>query len=295
MTRVLVVGLPRSGTTWVANVLGRHPGSVVVQEPDNPDANPLARPVQAARGLHPVLRPGDEAPDYEQLWRLAYQGGWPTAPALVALGRGAKRLPAPMVDTLLRLAAALTSRWRRAPTVAIAKSVLVTFCLEWVVERFQPQVVTVERDPLNVVASWLTMDIPLGGVDSDPTIRATYADALGIEPLPAGADRLTRTAWCVGLLMAVSQRDQAAHPERPVVSHEELCAAPARRFSDLFDRLGLTWAPAVERYLDEVNQPGTGYTTNRVTVEAARAWEKVLTSEDAARTRRVIDAFPLRS
>ena len=67
--RILVAGLPRSGTTWVAEVLGRTAGARYLHEPDNhlvrPDAwwakrRPRRLPRPAAR-RRLRSRPGDAA------------------------------------------------------------------------------------------------------------------------------------------------------------------------------------------------------------------------------------------
>lgn len=77
MTRVLVVGMPRSGSTWTAEILGLAEGTRALQEPDNPDNNPAAVAVRSVRGWHPTLEVGQAAPDYQRLWDLAFAGGWP--------------------------------------------------------------------------------------------------------------------------------------------------------------------------------------------------------------------------
>ncbi|MDQ6617441.1 MAG: sulfotransferase [Actinomycetota bacterium] len=295
MKRVLVTGLPRSGTTWVANVLGQAPGAVLVQEPDNPDANPLAASVKADLGLHPVLAPGEESPRYRQLWELAYAGGWPTGPGLLAVARQTKKLPPRVLEGVLRPAAAVMTRIGRPGGATIAKSVLVTLCLEWLEDQFAPIVVVVERNPLNVIASWLELDIPLGGLDTDAAIRARFVEPMGLAPLAADRSRLERTAWCVGFLTAVSRRSQSEHPDRMVVTHEQLCACPAVGFQRLFDLLGLTWTDVARHYIDTSNRSGTGYATTRLAAQVGEKWRTVLSDDDVSTVRAILDRFPLTS
>jgi hypothetical protein len=292
MSRVLVTGLPRSGTTWVANVLRRAPTTTVVDEPDNPDANPLAVSVNADLGWYPVLDPGEESPRYEQLWTLAFGGGWPTRPALMPLARLAKKLPPRVLEAVLRPGADVLAHRRGATEVIIVKSVLVTLCLEWVVARFAPLVVIIERDPLNVIASWLELDIPLGGLDTDASVRARLLDPMGIVAPPSASSRLERIAWCVGVLRAVSRRGQAVHRDRIVVRHEQLCADPVAEFQQLYDRLGLRWTSDTAAYIEASNRPGRGYETTRVAREAGEKWRSVLSTDDVTTVRAVLDQIP---
>ena len=89
--RILVIGPPRSGTTWVEQVLGRAAGARVVHEPDNETSNPFALRAKTSLGRFPVLAPGDPAPPaYFDLWSRAFEGvsrgataRWLTAKALL--------------------------------------------------------------------------------------------------------------------------------------------------------------------------------------------------------------------
>ena len=55
--RVLVAGLPRSGTTWVGEVLGRTAGARYLHEPDNHLVRPDAWLAKRRLGPYPELRP----------------------------------------------------------------------------------------------------------------------------------------------------------------------------------------------------------------------------------------------
>ena len=58
--RVLVAGLPRSGTTWVGEVLGRTAGARYLHEPDNHLLRPEAWWAKRRLGPYPEVRPGTD-------------------------------------------------------------------------------------------------------------------------------------------------------------------------------------------------------------------------------------------
>ena len=76
MTRVLILGVPRSGTTWSGRALGATEGTAYVNEPDG-FADPYAFRVMLAHGEHPAIAPTEAARDYERLWEGAFAGGRP--------------------------------------------------------------------------------------------------------------------------------------------------------------------------------------------------------------------------
>ncbi|MBM3674640.1 MAG: hypothetical protein FJW88_06730, partial [Actinobacteria bacterium] len=76
MPRFLLVGVPRSGTSWTGTALGLTAGTRYVDEPDG-FRDAFAFRVMMRRGENPVLDPADPAPDYEQLWSGAFAGGLP--------------------------------------------------------------------------------------------------------------------------------------------------------------------------------------------------------------------------
>src|SRR4029079_14724578 len=126
MTRVLIVGTPRSGTTWIGQALGRSRDTVYVHEPDGPN-DAYALKAKLGRGLHNDLLPGAVAPEYETLGRSAFAGGqfdrsWRgrLAKRLVDTSSVAERSAALHGDTAalrLRAAAALASPLRPRPDV----------------------------------------------------------------------------------------------------------------------------------------------------------------------------------
>ncbi len=236
--RVLVAGIPRSGTTWVGRVLGQARGACYVHEPDNHLVRPQAWWVKRRLGAYPRLLPGQPAPDYERLFRVAFAGG--ARPSLV-------------------------STWARSGDVVV-KSIFCARSLEWLAERFEPAVVVVERHPFAVIGSWAELGWN-GFLDADPAAVAECRAVFGVQPPRIGASWVDRAAWHYGFLAALLGRARHRHPEWQVVSHETLCAGPEREFEELSDRLGLRFGAGARQFLLASNRPGGGYSTNRVWAE----------------------------
>jgi hypothetical protein len=298
--RVLVAGIPRSGTTWAGRVLGQADGACYVHEPDNHLVRPEAWWAKRELGAYPRLVPGQEAPDYERLFRVAFAGG--ARPSLVytwarALHRCVPRRdlranregesPEAGTRRLARGLAAPGSRAGRSDHVVV-KSIFCARSLEWLAERFEPAVVVVERHPFAVIGSWAELGWS-GFLDADPSAVAECRAAFGVEP-PRTGSWVDRAAWHFGFLSALLGRARDRHPDWQVLRHETLCAGPEAGFEDLCDRLGLRFGAAARRFLLASNRPGKGYSTNRVWAEQLGARRR-LTPYEQERVTEILSRF----
>ena len=255
---ILVAGLPRSGTTWVGEVLGRTAGARYLHEPDNHLVRPDAWWAKRHLGPYPELQPGEGGDDYERLWALAFAGG-PRPSLLYAGARILQRAGAWRVSG--RLASRQHSRLATGPLVV--KSVHSARSLEWVADRFGPAVVVVERHPFGVIASWRKLGWD-DFLDSDRDTLRYSATVLGVPPPPPGAPWLERAAWHYGVLNSYLEQARRRHPDWLVVRHEVLCAGPEPAFGRLSARLGLRFTDETARFLAASNRPGDGYSTHRL-------------------------------
>lgn len=306
---LLLVGPPRSGSTWVGEVLSHADGFRFVSEPDNETQHPFAVRAKAGLGRWPVLDPGDPAPeDYVTLWRLAFAGmthrRGPSWAAGKLLLKGASREELRMAfgpdgrfSPRLRAVRALARKPSR-PTpdgTVLVKSVHAPLALEWIAGRWRPRVLVVQRHPLNVIASW--NGLGWGGlrIDRHPLVRERYVEPLGITPLDEGCSHLEVVTWQIALFTVALQAAAARHPEWHVVSHEGLCSDPVGGFSRLCTTLDVGWNEDARRFLAASNRPGSGTTTFRVAGEQPGRWRRRLDTRQVQAVRKVLDGFPLLS
>jgi len=311
-----VVGLPRSGTTWTAQILAQAPGSRAVLEPDNEKTSVMALGAKRGLGRFPVLSPGDEAEGYRRMWTWAFAG----SPVNVGLRIGDRLFRSASTQEheaavsghvvprlrVAGLAAALGTRPHPAvpnravaagsaasATRVIVKSVHVPLAVEWVADRFDIDVLVVLRHPANVLASWLELDLPDRdrALDRVAAVQDRYARRWNLPP--PGPEPLDRMVWQLGLLTASLEEAAIRHPRWLVRVHEELCVDPPAEFRRLFADLGLEWTDAVDGALEAGDRPGEGFTLHRRAAEAADAWRSRLGPAETATLRRVLGAFPL--
>jgi hypothetical protein len=228
VNRILVVGAPRSGTTWLAATLAATPGSSSLHEPDNVVFSPAAKDSAREYGGYPVLHPREPAPAYEKLWD----------PGFGDHGKRARTGP--------------PAAWRfghrkngTGLTSVVAKSVFAAFALDWLAERYAPQVVLIERNPIDVVFSWMRLDFVVGDLATRERIRSEYIEPLGLPRWDADAPRLLQVSWAVGVLMSAMRHQSRMRPAWKVVSHEAVSRHPSI-LRHLAASVGLRWSPEAE-------------------------------------------------
>jgi hypothetical protein len=205
MSRVLVAGVPRSGTTWVGDVLGRSPGVRLISEPDNLHVDPLAGAATRPFGRFPVLRPGEPGGLYATLWTLAFRGGWPWAGTVTLSRRVASRFSPRACYRLLGPAARACALRPPYPGDVVVKTVYGVLSLEWIAEHTGARILVVRRNLLDTVASWLALHAP-GYPLAAETPRA--GNVTGNEPMAARGDRRRLPAGAI--------RGHGRRPRRPV-------------------------------------------------------------------------------
>jgi hypothetical protein len=308
---VLVAGLPRSGTTWVANALAHAEGASLVHEPDNDRIHVAAMAAKARLGRYPVLLPGDRAEPYRRLLVAAFGEGEPGR-----LDERRRKWASALLDGLdvsaidEVMGEAPPRRWPWRLTVArylgappsvvaatgprIVKSVHAALALDWVVEAVHPvHTVVLVRHPANVIGSWQDMGWKL---DRFWWHRAEVWERFGPPQRNPGPGRpatyMEKAAWQFALL-ANALVSTASQRSLPVVDHEDLLADPAGGLADLAERLGLRWTVAAADWVVASDRPGEGYELNRRAADERGRWQNRLPPEDLVVVADVIEQFPL--
>ncbi|MBA2297638.1 MAG: sulfotransferase [Actinobacteria bacterium] len=319
MSRVLVVGVPRSGTTWVATILGETRDAVYVEEPDNHLTHPFAFRAKhrLPGGFYTTLGPDHDPADYAALWRAALgfpRHGAPLRPWTAIRRKLAVALWHSVRNEDIRRAFsdpdALTTKLRAAGALAIpegppgnahtvvAKSVYAALSVEWIATRFPVQVVIVERDLLNVLSSWVALRwVGTPGDDMldslDPQVGDRLAVEHGVDLPPPGSSPLLRGTWLLGVLTLALRAAARRHPEWTVVRHEELCLDPGDKFRALAGTLGLEWTARTDRLQADLDRPGSGVERVRSTAQLPEIWRSRLRPDQLEEIAPLIERFAL--
>lgn len=312
--RVLVVGMPRSGTTWVGRVLAAALGTELLDEPDNHFVSPYAFRVKRRleQGSYPRLRANDDAPEYASLWNRAFgiEANGLRLPAMEARRRISRELLQRTKPTDVTRAIAGTMRPRVALHIAerlavpeqppaharavVVKSVYAALAVEWIGARCAPRVVVVLRHPLNVLSSW----VELGWLVDDPLeplearLRLELAQRYGTPSPSTRWSRLERAAWLAGALTSALGDLGDVPGQRVLVTHESLSQSREEGFHRIVSELELGWDPRATRLLSDLDRPGGGFDTTRVSGDVEHAWRARLSPVQVREARSILDAFP---
>jgi hypothetical protein len=287
----LVVGVARSGTTWLARALASAPESAYLHEPDSARTEPLTKYALAGTPL-PGLTSTDTNEAFGLVWDLAMRGGWPAtgrqAKALRALA--SPRLPANVRFALYTAAVRRGIATARRPVRLVVKTVRSHLSTEWIESRSGARVLVVWRHPLNILPSWIERGYPEPSFTAgNRRVQGRFEDTALWPPPPQSSEAALMWALCAQLVVLLE--DAAANPQWELVSHEAVTEQPTDRLEALFARLDLPWTRATPEYLASSDRPGTGFEQLRETRREAARWRTRLSESQLSVVRPILDAF----
>jgi Sulfotransferase family len=304
---LMIVGIPRSGTTWTYRILECESSLFPMIEPDNEAHSGPAISAKRRTGRFPVLAPGERDDAYRLLWSWALQG----APTNRRLRRASDMIRRARPSTRRRFLERRPSlRMSVAGTLArnppegpnpgvgdrrlLIKTVHAPLAIEWLASEFEIDVLAIFRSPASILASWISLDYndQYAPFCQIPSVQR-LAEGLGV-PQP-GPDHLEQMIWQICLLTTALEQAAARHPHWIVRHHEQLCRDPNQEFRQLHTELDLQWSAQAESELEERNHPGKGFRVRRVTADLPDNWKQRLTSHQVAELQRVMTWFPLKS
>jgi hypothetical protein len=314
---ILLLGLPRSGTTWVGDILAQANAVRYVFEPDNEKTSLLARWYKREVGRFPMLQPGQYAPRYAALWRHAVS--WPAAHLLSRSWLTRACLPqGPLAERhVARKEARLLRRLGARPghgsiprpdglphradadgspsPVRLVKSVHGVLAAQWIAHAAPfDEVVVVMRHPLAILASWRRLKMPDAARPtslSAPVVDAVFA-GMSTPPIDPH-DPLQLAAMHLAVLWRGLQASLEQNKQWLVVTHEQLCKDVSAKFENLFAQLNLPFSPAVQKAIAARNKQGEGYRAHRVASQEIGKWRKDFTDDELKTVMRILDACDL--
>lgn len=267
---ILVTGMPRSGTTWLARLLATAPGTALTgREP----MNPRGRQYALAGTLHGWAELTTITSRQERALSRAYHGRTPWVFSRYGRRQWAAPLPWTRVvvkdpyamlstPVVQRVTAATVVLLYRHPGAALASYRRVGW--DPAVDELRPIQQEHQREH---GAKFATTEVPeRGACDQAQTVSRFWAALYGIA--------LDHVAETDGLV---------------IVSHEELARGGAPAATRLFERLGLRWNDAAEQEM--LGKAATGQTGESVSTQAlhdfarsprevSAAWRDQLSSEE---------------
>ncbi|HEX3993541.1 MAG TPA: sulfotransferase [Acetobacteraceae bacterium] len=304
---ILVLGAPRSGTTWLAKIIDSHPDVLYRHEPDEtiPAPSPLTPDALPALLARWATETGARTVTKQPYFRKSWQPGWALGvrTGLAAAVGAASRMPPPFkVLGGLRIPDLAA---RPAPRIAI-KSV------RWAegaatVARSLPdsRTIFILRHPCGQVASVMRgnrqrrFDLTTGGTDMpfDEVGTLRFAASFGLtEPDFQALPDAAKYAWSWRFLNEPAYAALAAQSNVQVVLYEALCSDPSSLVRRILKFANLDWDRQTEAFVarSTSHQGKAGYhAIFRNAVAAAEAWRGTMAPADQDAVRSVASASPL--
>jgi hypothetical protein len=239
---ILVTGTHRSGTTWVGEMIARHPRVVYVWEPFNPGVP--GSPVKY--WFHHVT--DEESEPFRAFLRpyLTFRYPWWAA---------VKERPRPRRLAGATLRAAL-GWWRRLFDYRpLMKDPIALFSSEWLARTYNMDVVVLIRHPAAFASSLKRLEwhFLFAHLLEQRRLMEEYLEPFRDEIrrfsgwLP---DIIDQAILVWRIMHHVIARYQRTHPEWIFVRHEDLSRAPLPGYQNLFDRLGLHLSPRLREAIE---------------------------------------------
>lgn len=312
---ILITGLPRSGTTWIGEVMSSDPDIRYYYEPDNEKVNSYA--CYFKRDVHrfPFRLEGCEQDDYYLLWKNAF-AGMPFKKLNTLLFKFAYKAIVPHIEASIGgkvgfvytckgmkdispgawkqpfsqarhpfLTATANLFVRRRPHFSnrqiLIKSVHSPLCLKWIDINFKPKIVVVLRNPFALYASYKRLFMPdaFRNILVQQDFQSFVKSRLGVCCSPPNGIN-EEAIFQILLIYKVLANQLHENGHWYFVSHDRLCFNPLEEYQALYAHLGLRLGAKVEEKLDNLNTSGGDFVPKRISRDQPMKWKKELAQKE---------------
>lgn len=280
---ILIVGLPRSGTTWLASVLNTAKGVKYFYEPFNKD-----HVAEAKDHWLKYLRDDDEDPEFSRLWQDIFSGRLNDAWVRRKMAQPYNRLK---------------GKLSFLPGRVLVKDVYSTMSLSWISKRFSPRVVIITRHPCALACSWAnTFEKTRESGRIEALERLINQQKLMDDFLSPFADCLRgqedffhNLGLFYGANHFVLEKQRVANPDWIFIRHEDLCKNPLREYQNLFENLNLEWTSATDSLISRSTSINSGkaYSPFRESAKEPEKWKNQLHKADVEKVLKAVQFFDI--
>jgi hypothetical protein len=305
---IVIAGTPRSGTTWLMEILGVIPGYICLFEPLNPIYFPES--IEVGFKSRKYLPPDVDWKEGEEYLRKIFTGRIQPDKSWLEKGDYTKKNFYNLISDFLGQLKPEKLMHQLLGDKLIVKSVRLNRLLPWIAERFQMRsMIFIIRHPCAVVASRfkpgasLPTDILKYVKVSFPTKEEILNEASEINGLDKGLfDRLKRihtqeellaASWCLDNYIPLSY--QKPYPWI-VVSYEKLVKDGEKEINRIFNKIGEKHVPrSAFRHLKipSVVTHKNDYKIVKKVDDQLSKWKKSLSEEQIENILSIVSDFGL--
>jgi len=287
---IVVFGIPRSGSTWFAQVLASNGQYKYLHEPDNEKVNIMGYIAKNNLPRFPYLIGSSKDADYINLFKKALYGKFLTNESLAnkALMKLLAVSPNSVEQELTGSKRHLTKYQKGLISTVntffgtkdkrVIKSVHGIMAVPVLIENLSFKPVFILRHPAAVVSSMLNLNMP----DANRGIfemREVMDDLQLIEASFQNLSDLEVMGLQIGIFYtyihkAIEKYDIKAY------QFEDVCIDVEKSFKAVYGELNIDWNEKVEAFIKLNNKPGSGYKTQRIASDQADKWKHQLRAEE---------------
>lgn len=248
---VVILSMPRSGSSWVGEILGLSPSSLYLREP-------------ITQTHLKMVQKG--SPSFFEFDMDRLPEGYASAAADTFSGK-------PFFKEQITLFPKQWALFKRSQKRIVIKEVN-PFMLPWLIKTYQTKIIYLVRHPVATASSFKRM----GWTGEQFNFRLSQKT---LEQIPH-YEQYTRSFWAEhGALQAFLLKQTLNYAEEyknmRLVKYKDICTDPITVFRDLYDFAELEWNDSVERKISKRSCPKRAnadpYSTYRDTAHEVNKWK----------------------
>ena len=295
LKHIILFGTPRSGSTWLSEIICHENDLKQIHEPDNELNNVWGLYHKKGLTRFPHFKAADRDECYLELFRgalqrsVADQNDYRNKLIKKLYGLKQTKLQKNLIEngTALARHPRGLSLWlpflrgRPSPSAHLVKTVHGLLAFPFLYEKLNFQAIILERHPLNAFSSYVKMQMPDG--NRNLHLHKNLLRDLRIPLLKDSPEKYSYS-FLAGFQSGVFQKQidrlKKRYPEVHFLKYEELIEKPFQKIPALLNALELNYTEKTENFMQERFTAGEGYTTKRNLEGQSEIWRSRLSSAE---------------